>query len=86
MEWEIAVVAPLASDIDLSCPAPSTENLACYNMTEDPDLLAWAESIIANRTMAKSNKTSDDYFNPRSLIIATWNKVQRYGCPEDLKV
>jgi hypothetical protein len=78
-EWDIAVVAPLASDIDLSCMAPSTENLACYDVTEDPDLLSRAKSIIANETRR-------DSFNPTSLIIITWNKVQRYDCPKHQKV
>ena len=75
---DMAVVAPLASNIDLSCPAPSTENLACYDVTEDPDLLSRAKSII--------NETGDSEFSPNSLIITTWNKVQRFGCPEDQKV
>lgn len=78
-EWAISVVAPLASDIDLSCPAQSNENVACYDFREDPDLLYWAKSIIANRT-------GNDTFKPTSLIIATWNQVQRFGCPEDLEV
>ena len=77
-KWDVAVVAPLASNIDLSCPAPSTENLACYDITEDPNLLSRAKSII--------NETGDSEFSPNFLIIATWNKVQRFGCPEDQKV
>ena len=78
-DWDIAVVAPLATDIDLSCPAYPNENLAYYDMTEDPDLLSLAKSIIVA-------ETGYSHFNPQSLIIVTWYKVQRYNCPEDGKV
>lgn len=73
------MVAPLASDIDLSCPAYASENVAYYDMSEDPHLLSLAKSMIAN-------VTGHNHFDPNFLIIVTWNKVQRYGCPEDRKV
>ena len=73
------MVAPLASDIDLSCLAYASENLAYYDTSEDPELLSMAKSMIAD-------ETGHDSFDPKSLIIITWNKVQRYGCPEDRKV
>ena len=72
-------MAPLASDIDLSCPALTNENMAYYDMSEYPDLLFLAKSMI-------SEETGHDHFNPHSLIMVTWYKVQHYSCYDDRKV
>lgn len=72
-------MAPLASDIDLSCPAYPNENMAYYDMSEDPDLLSEAKSMVAD-------ETGHNLFYPHSLIMVTWYKVQHHGCLDNRKV
>ena len=78
-DWDTAVIAPFAANIDLSCPAGPNENLAYYEMTKDPNMFSLATSIV-------EDETGNFLFNPQSLIIISWQKVQRYNCPEDRKV
>ena len=73
------MIAPFAANIDLSCPAGPNENLAYYEMTKDPNMFSLATSIV-------EDETGNFLFNPQSLIIISWQKVQRYNCPEDRKV
>lgn len=78
-EWDVAVVAPLLSNIDLSCLALPEENLAYYYQSDDQRLLYEVKEMIVKETYAKQ-------FCPSSLIVVTWKKVQRFKCPQDKKV
>ena len=78
--YDPPIIAPLWSDVDLYCEAyHSEENTVYFEETTDPASLFVAASIVAQRT-------GDVEFRPQSMLIFTWDTVQPYDCPEDIRV
>ena len=74
------IIAPLWSDVDLYCEAyHSEENSVYFEETTDTATLSVAASIVHQRT-------GDLEFRPQSMLIATWDTVQPYDCPENIVV